>query len=201
MKSNPIKINGNWNDGYALDKHSISSYPVGINEHGHTEFYTTRTELGDSIYKLKYNKLNTDEKINSVLNDITDTATAFILQNWGIKIDAIIPMPPSVPRSTQPVFLIARELGKKLNIPVFYNVVERLNSNQIKNLSQVEKGLLTYASFVKKNHNFSEPVNILLIDDLYSSGTSANLVSKILKTDSNINNIYFLSISKTKNGN
>lgn len=201
MKSNPIKINGKWNDGYALDKHILSSYAIGINQYGHPEFDNTHTELGESIYKLKYKKLNTQADINKVLNDITDTAVNFIRQQWQIKIDAIIPMPPSVTRETQPVFLIAEELGQKLHIPVFPYFVKRLNSNQIKNFSRVEKANLTHDLFVERNKSFPNPVDILLIDDIYSSGTSANLVCESLKTDPNIRNVYFLSISKTKNGN
>ncbi|MDQ2088024.1 hypothetical protein RBH29_16465 [Herbivorax sp. ANBcel31] len=52
MERKPIKIFGNWKDGYAIDLHSISSEYVGDNEYGYSTFDTTRSILGELLYKL-----------------------------------------------------------------------------------------------------------------------------------------------------
>ena len=48
-------INGKWREGYALDIHTISSTPLGHNEFGRMQFDTKYSEIGDLLYKLKYN--------------------------------------------------------------------------------------------------------------------------------------------------
>lgn len=35
MSISPIKLIGNWDEGYALDKHIISSIPIGEDVYGH----------------------------------------------------------------------------------------------------------------------------------------------------------------------
>jgi len=46
MDINPIKLVGNWDEGWALDKHIISSEYIGVNIYGHDEYNTTRTDMG-----------------------------------------------------------------------------------------------------------------------------------------------------------
>src|SRR5882672_8165713 len=53
-KINPQKITGNWQSGVALDFHTISSTPTGVNEYGHPTFDTVRSELGELLLRLKY---------------------------------------------------------------------------------------------------------------------------------------------------
>jgi len=38
------RIDGVWTLGYSLDKHTISSTPIGYNEYGHMQFDTVRPE-------------------------------------------------------------------------------------------------------------------------------------------------------------
>ncbi len=54
MKVNIRKLTGNSNDGYALDKHIISSTFTGYNAFGHPQFDTQRTEVGEAVFQLKY---------------------------------------------------------------------------------------------------------------------------------------------------
>ena len=50
MKINPLEIAGNWDKGFVLDKHVISSTPKGENVYGHMEYETVRTELGELFF-------------------------------------------------------------------------------------------------------------------------------------------------------
>ena len=51
------------------------------------------------------------------LPDILDTAEAFI-RGLNVKMDCVVPAPPSKNRASQPVVELARELGKRLTLPV-----------------------------------------------------------------------------------
>jgi hypothetical protein len=54
MKVNLRQLKGNWDDGYALDKHVLQSTFLGYNESGHATFDTDRSEAGESLFQLKY---------------------------------------------------------------------------------------------------------------------------------------------------
>ena len=54
MQLNARPVRGTWDDGRTLDLHIRSSDFVGYNEYGHAQFESTRTELGELLYRLKY---------------------------------------------------------------------------------------------------------------------------------------------------
>lgn len=54
MKVNIKPITGNWDLGYAMDKHLIKSTYLGDNEYGKPMFQNDRTEVGEAVYQLKY---------------------------------------------------------------------------------------------------------------------------------------------------
>ena len=54
MKTNVRQISGPWNLGYTLDKHTINSTYTGEDIYGRATFDTTRTEVGEALYQLKY---------------------------------------------------------------------------------------------------------------------------------------------------
>jgi len=85
-KINPIKLDGIWTEGYALDKHTISSEFLGTDEYGHNQFNTIRSDIGQLLYELKY-KANIEKVV-----EIISLIKPFLLK-WGIanKIDIILP--------------------------------------------------------------------------------------------------------------
>ncbi|MFZ1887042.1 MAG: hypothetical protein WAU33_03360 [Candidatus Binataceae bacterium] len=74
-KFQPRKIPGRWRDGYALDLHTLSSTPIGYNEFGHMQFDTKRSEVGELLYQLKFNR---DE---TVVPEITESLEKFV-KSW-----------------------------------------------------------------------------------------------------------------------
>jgi hypothetical protein len=54
MKVQLKKLEGSWDAGYALNKHTLSSDFIGYNEFGHPMFDTKRSEPGEALYQLKY---------------------------------------------------------------------------------------------------------------------------------------------------
>ncbi len=79
IEINPVKITGAWEDGYCLDRHTISSTMIGYNEFGHPEFDTQRSALGELIYRLKYKG-----DVGSV-PPIVD-AVAHFIREWGVSL-------------------------------------------------------------------------------------------------------------------
>lgn len=167
---------------------------MGEDEYGHPKYDTLRTEIGELIYQLKYNS-----KINAI-NDIMNIIKPY-LDQWNIsdKIDIIIPVPPSKGRRVQPVFLIAKEIARYLNIPINTQVIKKINTKQLKDVSSQDKISNINSSIVKEKH-FIKKVNILLIDDLYDSGATLTEIVNVLRTDDNIYKIYVLTMTKTKGG-
>ena len=105
VKINPQKLTGDWNTGFVLDIHTLSSTLIGYDAFGHERFDTKRSDLGELLYRLKYGN------DTSVLDDILDTVVEFLQNNWKIVhlLDLILPMPPSdTGRRSQPVLELAR---------------------------------------------------------------------------------------------
>jgi hypothetical protein len=65
--------------------------------------------LGELVYQLKYR--------NGPLDDIVDTAGAFVTERWNGVIDCIVPPPPSLHRTKQPALLIASGVAAILGVP------------------------------------------------------------------------------------
>lgn len=183
----PIKITGAWNEGIVISNHMLKSTFLGYDEKGNEIFKNKRTELGELIYKFKYkNDKKCLDKIMNILKPILD--------NWNIKeqIDIVIPVPPSNKnRIYQPVCVLAKEISIYLNKEYDSKILFKLNNIQAKDGSNIKNTII-------QNSKIKEPSNILVIDDLYSSGSTLNEVCKVLKKDKNVKRIYCLVMTKTK---
>ncbi len=127
VQTNPMKIPGSWKDGYVLDYHTKSSDFVGYDEYGHPLFNTVRTPVGDLLYLLKY------KRQGDALADLVLAATEFI-RGWGPPVQAIVPVPPSRSRSSQPVMGIAQGIGTHLGIPVYDAVRKAPTAKELKDV-------------------------------------------------------------------
>lgn len=100
MNVNIMKIANGWSDGLVLDWHVAHSEFLGHNQFGHPEYDTTRTEVGEALFQLKYRSDTT--QINALARTMTDA----IKFNFPL-VAFIVPMPPSKVRSVQPLMLLA----------------------------------------------------------------------------------------------
>ena len=89
-----ITIDGNWKKGIALDFHSISSTYLGVDEQGHDQYETVRSDIGELIYQLKYQQ-NT-AVVSAIIRYINRKVKGLS------SFDYIIPTPPSKIRKIQP---------------------------------------------------------------------------------------------------
>lgn len=184
---NPVRIYGTWDEGIVLDKHIIKSIFLGCDEKGKEKFENTRTEIGELIYKFKYQK--DKDCLFKIMNLIKD-----ILDKWKLKekIDVVIPAPPSNKvREYQPVFEIAKEIAKYLNKECKLDILLKESNLQVKDGHNV-------SGMIKQTRKLEKQSNILIIDDLYSTGATLNETCKILRKDGNVKKIYCLAMTRTK---
>jgi predicted amidophosphoribosyltransferase len=187
-----IKIEGKWDVGYALDLHVKSSDFLGYDELGHPQYDTTRTDLGELVYKFKYGNDKT------VLDDII----RIICNSFTFKsIDVIIPVPPSKSRVFQPVVEIAKRLGKVLGIQVLENAILKIkNTPELKNVSTFEeKYSILKNAFKIADVSLIRNKTILLLDDLYQSGATLTAITELLKKGG-VSKVKVLTLTKTRRG-
>src|SRR5699024_6221679 len=162
---NPIKLIGNWTEGYSLDQHTEYSIYIGEDQWGRRHFDTKRTVLGQMVYELKYN--NDLLKINDIINLISSFLSLWDIAN---KIDIIVPVPPTKKRSIQPVYRLADAIGKKINKMVITDLLSKKYEIESKDLSIKEKKGIVET--IEKHKTATRKINILVIDDLYQSGNT-----------------------------
>ena len=81
IEISPKKIIGQWNDGYALDFHTITSEYIGDNEYGHPQFSSKYTGIGELLYRFDdlYRSGATMNAASSMLEDSGKAARVFAL--------------------------------------------------------------------------------------------------------------------------
>jgi len=192
LSVDPKRILGRWRGGYALDLHTEGSTPIGGDEYGHSQFETRRTPVGELLYKLKYHQ------DISVVAELAEAAAAFVA-SWIDTPDAIVVVPPSHDRKIQPVFEIARQLGKLLNVAVYDDAVIRVKEiPELKNVfDRDERSSLLENAHSVDSSNISGK-RILLFDDLYRSGASMNAIASMLYDEAGVSEVFALTITKTR---
>ncbi len=150
-------------------------------------------EVRHSIYRFKYQGRREYARYYG-------RELARVYGNWarGRKIEALVPIPLSKKKKRQRGFnqaaLIAREFSRETGIPVYGNLLVRvrntraqkeLNDQERKN--NLKKAFKTRANKVQLDH-------ILLIDDIYTTGSTMNEAAGELRA-SGISKVYCLSLS------
>ena len=192
VKIHPKLISGAWKEGFTLDLHTLSSDHIGDDEYGHPQFDTKRSEMGELLYKLKYN----EDK--SVLGNIITTASHFIKsKNWPA--DLVVSVPPSRKgRGFQPVPIVAEGIATDLGIAFYANCVVKVkNTPELKDIFDFEKRLCILEDAFK----ISYPVvgrTVLLFDDLYRSGATLKAVTRLLMEKGKAKDVYALTLTMTR---
>ena len=194
MNVNLRAICGNWDQGYVLDKHTLSSEYVGDNQYGHPQFDTKRSEAGEALFKLKY---RSDKSQAAPL--AAQVATSIIPKFE--KVGLIVPMPASNVRAWQPVNEVAKELGALIKAPVFDNIVVKAvpdaEAKQLKDMATKEEkqGALKGKFTINDGIQNSGKWNALLLDDLFDTGASMEAVVAALRTYQKIVKIFVAALT------
>jgi predicted amidophosphoribosyltransferase len=184
------QIYGRFNIGYALDKHTLYSIPIGENEHGHMQFDTKRSDAGEAVFQLKYRNDHTQARVlaQAVADHIVPELPPFSL---------IVPMAASNVRAVQPVNLVANELSAMLKKPVFELLSRVPGGAKLKNLNTREEKDQALAGALSLNRAItnSGKWNALLIDDLFHSGASIDAACGVLRTYEKIGEIFVAALT------
>lgn len=184
-------VNGNWTRGLVLDKHSVSSTPIGINEYGHTIWDTLRTEVGEATFKLKY---------RGGWDQVDGLANQVVASLWGYfpNIGLIVPMPASRIRDRQPVTEVARAVGALTATPVFENLLVKAQGGpSLKNLNTKAEKIAAIGNSLSVQDVIQGvgPWNVLLIDDLFHTGASAEAACAAMASSPKIAGIYLAALT------
>lgn len=190
MKVNIKQLYGQFNRGYALDKHSLSSTPNGTYENGRTKYDTVRTEAGQAVYLLKYRQ----QRAHILpLAQAVNTHIVPLLPKFSL----IVPMPASNPRPEQPVTAVAKVLGELSGKPVFELLSKAPGGPKLKDLylrsdkDAALEGAISLNRLITNNGRW----NALLIDDLHHSGASIDAACAVLRTYEKIGEIYVAALT------
>ena len=195
---NPQEIHGNWRAGWALDVHTLSSRPLPGGGYD-----TERTEFGELVFQLKYR----DDRTK--IQPIAEIAAKFVEEKFAVDghlvlpyLAAIIPIPPSdTNRDFQPVTEVAQETGKLLSVPVRTDYLMKTKQTiPLKNLSDVEsKQEQLRGAFAVQSQDLKNRC-VLLVDDLYDSGTTLTEATKVLYEQGGVQHVLVLTLTRTRTG-
>ena len=192
VEVHPILLNGNWDIGYALDQHVIRSVHIADDPFGNPVFDTTYSEIGELLTKFKY-KGRYDN-----LTEIVSTIEVFLRSHPEMMdFETIIPVPPTKFRPYQPTWEICEALAKDLNRFFITDVLVKESGVESKGLSLEEKRQLS--GTIRQQHRAKRKHSVLLIDDLYKTGATLSECVSVLRRDPQIDKIYVLTVTKTKN--
>lgn len=152
-----------------------------------------RSPVSAAIYKFKYQNKRNYGKIFA-----KEMAAVYGKQilSWGI--DEIIPIPLHKKRMRKRGYnqagILAEGLGRYLDIPVNQKALYRIrNTRPQKQLNDSQRiSNLKGAFAVSKQYQAKS--NILLVDDIYTTGNTIHRAAKMLKK-AGVKKVYFLTIS------
>ena len=195
---NPQEIHGNWRAGWALDVHTLSSRPLPGGRYD-----TERTEFGEWTFQLKYRHDRTK------IQPVAEVAAKFVKEKFAVDghpilpyLKVILPIPPSdTNRAFQPVTEIVQEIGRLLSVPVRTDYLTKVKRTvPLKNLPDVaSKREQLHGAFAVQSQNLKNRC-VLLVDDLYDSGTTLTEATKVLYEQGSVQHVLVLTLTRTRTG-
>lgn len=187
----PQQIYGNWVTGVALDLHTTSSVPLGYNEAGYMQYDTTRPEIAQLLYRLKY------QADTSAVTGIVEAATHFLLPHRQ-KLDFLVPVPPSKSRTIQPVTLLTNGISAALSLPVANCITATRATTELKGVDDPDQRRQLMEGLYAVDGTYTAGKNVLLFDDVYRSGTTLNTITDLLLGQGQAASVRVLTITKTR---
>ncbi len=181
-------IHGNWKAGWALDLHTTSSVKLP-----NGKFDNTYSTTGNALNRLKYH----DETIyidNLVQELVTFMNTRLVTRHLAV----IVPAPASKDRALQPVYEIAKRVARRLNLPYDESYLKKIkNTAELKSIDCPDERskLLSGAFHVDSCYKGKK---VLIIDDLFRSGSTLKELTKTMYNVGSVDNVYVVTLTKTR---
>jgi len=154
-----------------------------------------KTELGKHLNAFKYHQ----DKEKGVL--LAKLMAKLVQDNLkALKaINYIIPVPPSeMRREFQPVYFLAEEISKILNIPISRNVKKVKGTPLMKNVnSKAEKETYLRDAFQVINCQAYNSKRVLIVDDVLTDGATLLCLSKCLVEQGGVDGVFAVIATKT----
>lgn len=184
-------LQGNWHVGAAFDLHTLSSTYLGPNEFGHDTFDNTRSEMGQLVYDLKYKSDPT--KIAKIINLLS------VFEGLE-RYDLFVPIPQTnKARPIDPVAMIASALGENRGVPVVLGNLVNNGSAELKAVSDpLQRHALLKAALHLNDPATFEGKEIILIDDLYRSGSTLRAATDLLYKLGRAKVVSVVTMTKTR---
>lgn len=191
---NPLHVEGAWRLGWTLDVHTTSSVFLGYDQHDRAQFDTTRSALGELLYQLKYN--NQMQAASAIATAMAEffTDKPIVLS----RVELVVPVPPSSRRPVQPVTEIASQLAARLHKPWSATAVRKTRETPpLKHMADLEHRREALDGAFEVDPAQVNGKSVLLVDDLYRSGSTANAVTLSLIA-AGAARVYFLAATRTR---
>ncbi len=146
-----------------------------------------------SIYRFKYQ--NRQEYADFYGQEIACHLGDFIRQ---VQPDGLVPVPlhrkKSLRRGYNQSLLLAQGISKYINIPVYGKMLKRVkNTVPLKHLNPTERQKKLKKAFII-NGNDVKLNTIIVIDDIYTTGSTIDEVTRVL-LDGGTKNVFFITLS------
>lgn len=149
--------------------------------------------VAPSIYRMKYGK-------RQEYAEFFGGEAAFFLGEFIRKVnpDGLIPIPLHRKRRNKRGYnqaeLLARALGRCLSIPVYDNLLLRVkNTAPLKKQNPEERQNNLKKAFIIRQNDVKLDT-IILVDDIYTTGSTVDEASRVLK-ESGVKNIYVITLA------
>lgn len=163
---------------------------IGHNQYGHPEFETSRSNVGELLYQLKYRHDKT------AIEPLADTAADFVGSRWKLSLNAIIPVPPSNSRIIQPVMVVAEALSERLGVLLCKTCLTKVKQTpQLKDITDYHSRKETLADAFTVAAKMTTEKNVLLFDDLYGSGATVSHIVDVLQNQGRVRAVYLLTLT------
>ncbi len=179
-RPHPRPLTGPWLAGWALDFHSRYDGDV-----------VSRSLIGDLVFRYKYNgERQLAQELARHWADLLHAHTELP------PCTAIVPVPPSQQRASDPMAVLAHALATELKIPAWMNVLikTRVTRPQKEMTSLAQKRANVAGAFVLRADVRGK--RVILIDDLYDSGATLEEAAKVLSCGG-VSDVVVLTLTKT----
>lgn len=148
--------------------------------------------MRQSVYRFKYD--NKREYADFYVTELVKLYGGWVER---LGVDAVIPVPLHKSkyrlRGFNQAEVLARGIGKKMNVPVLTEVVSRSrNTMAQKNLNDKERQENLKNAF-KITDNEVQLNKVLLVDDIYTTGSTIDSVARVLR-ENGVKEVYYICL-------